>query len=130
MQFAGPDELAMTARRRYRTVPTPSGLYRIHNLTTAERAAVESYFINDDGTRDIEKWLKIKARWIVESLVDGDGLRHFTMADIDKVQSYDCQTTDLIVDAIYEHNGVSQADREAMEKNYSEAGAEDFLRTA
>ncbi len=117
--YAGRDAILATMKKRYRDVPTRIGTVCIESLSSAQRTDCESFVLDENGDVDKSKYPQAKARWVVESVVSSpdDPVKEYTVADVEAVSKTDAGVIDAIVDAIYELNGVTDADRDAMEKN-------------
>lgn len=87
-------------RRRYKHVDIPAvGAFRLQSLTEAERSAMETMPRED-----------IKAFLVTVCVVDEEGKRVFTDADISAVKLVDSCVINALVDAIYDHVGLAAAD--------------------
>ena len=116
--YAGRDELAATKARRYTTVDTPIGTYRIRSLTDKERNTIEKWQLTQDGQLDEEHQLLIKAMWLAMTLVDDEGCLLYTPSDVETIADADSAIVNKIVDKVFQHVGVSNKDIEELEKNW------------
>lgn len=115
--YVGRDQFLAAAKRRY-TEATLAGFgrVRLQSLSEGERGRIESQ-TNYDAKKNkgdgIAKW---RARWIIAAVVDGDGKRLFSDAELDTVQALDSRVTGPLYDIIAVHCGVDM-DIEESEKN-------------
>ena len=106
------------SQRRYQFVDVPGvGTARIQSLTEAERSAIEYSVAYTDGDEKEQAARRLKARWIVATLVNDDGDRVFTDNDVEFVNTIDSAIVSRLIDSIWDHVGVTKDDQEALEKN-------------
>ena len=91
------------------------GRFRIRSMTEGERGTIEASVLYADDRAAAAKLLK--PRLICACLVDDDGDRIFSDADLDAITGLDSSVTSALADAIEQHCGIKQADIEELEGN-------------
>ena len=128
MNHGNRDAFFNSIQRRYESVETEFGTYRIQSLSELEWSQCENSILDSNGEVSTEMRLSIKPRYIIASVVDDEGLRLFSDNDIGKIQECDSRLTNTLTDAIVAHCGTSKADTDRAEKN-SEATGDSSLAT-
>lgn len=123
------DDLLGQTAVRYRDVPIPEleQKYRIRSLSELEKTAYETApsRTSDEKTRR-ERVLDARRRLSVLCLVDGQGNRLLSDADIERLAGIDGLLTGRIFDACWEHCGFAEADSvEDLVKNFNETRDDD-----
>lgn len=116
--FATRDTILQPLKRRFTDVTIPEwGKFRIRSLTELERSRFEASIRDKKGQVNNTKLIDLKCRLIVLCVVDDAGDPLLTNSDIDVLRNQDSQATNLLVDAIQGHCGITETDLGELEKN-------------
>ena len=117
MTFATRDNLFATkSLRRYTTVEVNGGMYRLQSLTEGEKSRYEASIVNSKGvtSKDARK------RLLILMLVDAEGERLLTSADMDALEEVDGLVTSTLFTAAIRHAGFDQSDIDELVGNSRE----------
>lgn len=117
-ELATREMLLAAPKRRFTEVTIPDwGTFRLRSLNELERSRLEASMLDKKGQLSPNKLIDHKCRLIVACVVDAEGNQLLTNGDIAALQQQDSSLTNLLVDEIQKHCGMSDADIEALEKN-------------
>lgn len=113
IEIAGRDALLGMTKRRYAEVKCGDMTFRLQSLTEAEKSHFEKSILTSKG--------KIKddarRRLLVATLVDSDGKRLLTDADLRQLSELDGKVSQKLAAAAMEHTGFTDSDMDDLEKN-------------
>jgi hypothetical protein len=91
-------------------VPALGGTVRIRNVSEGERGRMEVryHMATTDAARE-QALREEPVRWIIQCVVNSEGLRLFTAKDVPELMALDAAVTRTIYQAIKEHCGVGPA---------------------
>ena len=127
MKYATKVELLAQTAVRYRDVPIREvGLvFRIRSLTELEKSRYEMA-PRSRGDLDRAQVLNAKRRLVALCLVDGEGNRILSDADVEQLRSIDGLVISRLFDACWDHCGFSKDDTvEDLVKNSAAIRADD-----
>lgn len=118
--FAGRDDFFAAAARRFKEVPLPGGkTARIQSITAGEWADIDARNVDmKKGGLSATGLRNSDLRLVVAAVVDADGQKVFSEADMPKLAALDAGVIVPLVKAIKEHSGLRQ-DVEDTLKNLS-----------
>lgn len=96
----------------------------VREMTGAERDAFEAFLIDNRGPDEKANLRGVRARLVALTLVDKDGNRIFSDADIDAVGGKGAKSLEPIVEKAMALNALRQKDVEALAKNSETAQGE------
>lgn len=119
MSVASRADFLAPAKRRYKNIPLPaSGLTaRIQSLMEGEKEAYESAIYTKGREIARDKFENSRRRLIVLCLVDEDGQRTLSDADLDQLRNLDGADVAHLAEACLIHCGFKDGDLEALVKN-------------
>tara|TARA_B100000530_G_scaffold206897_1_gene132228 strand:- start:2550 stop:2939 length:390 start_codon:yes stop_codon:yes gene_type:complete len=113
IEIAGRDALLGMTKRRYAEIKCGDVTFRLQSLTEAEKSRFEKSILTAKG--------KIKddarRRLLVATLVDSDGERLLTDADLRQLSELDGKVSQKLAAAAMEHTGFTDSDMDDLEKN-------------
>lgn len=99
-------------------VPQWGGYIRVRGLTAGERDRFEaSLFIQDKNGKQIFQGRNLRARLVSAGIVDEDGNRLFTEAEVDHLGRKSAGALEILFDRIRELSGMSEEDIKELEGN-------------
>lgn len=104
-------------RTRDIEIPEWGGLVRVKALSGAERDLIEQKQFDQKGKSPRVNVAGFRARLVVFGVVDPDGKRIFTEADIPAINEMDGGVIDRIATAVSELSGYTPAEVERLEGN-------------
>ena len=110
-------------------VPEWGGTVLVRGMTGAERDAFEEEMITGKGKNRDVNLTNFRARLIVKSVVDKDGKRLFTAADMVALGKKSAAAIERVWEVAMRLSGMSDEDVEELTKN-SEAGQSDSSTSA
>ena len=117
-ELATREMLLAAPKRRFTEVTIPDwGTFRLRSLTELERSRFEASIRDKTGKVSNNKLIDLKCRMIVLCVVDANGDPILGNGDIDQLRNQDSRNTNLLVEAIQRHCGISDTDLEDLEKN-------------
>jgi hypothetical protein len=102
-------------------VPEWGGTVRVRTLSGRERDAFEASLVSGEGKKRKADLVNVRAKLVGSCLVDENGKRVFTDAEISFLGAKSAAALDRVFTVCQRLNGLSAADVEDLEKN-SEAG--------
>lgn len=117
---------ALKGKRRYKTVTLPvSGLtVRIQSLTAGERARYEAAPISPDGKLRTERIADAESRLLVKCIVDENGNRLFSDAQIGELAEWDGADSAYLYRECTQLCGVNLNAIESLAKNSNGTGGD------
>lgn len=90
------------------------GEVRVRTLTGTERDAFESSLVQDGGKRDLSN---LRARLLSLAIVDENGARLFSEADIPLLGGKSAAALDRLFEVAQRLNGIGEKEQAALAKN-------------
>lgn len=117
-EFVTREAILTPLKRRFHEVDIPGwGTFRVRSLNELERSRFEASIRDKQGRVVNSKLVDLKCRLIVLCVVDEHGDPLLTDADTAALRQQDSKYTNLLVEEIQKHCGISDADLEELEKN-------------
>lgn len=101
------------------SVPEWGGTVRVRGLTGTERDALEGSIVEQRGKKTSVNMTNLRAKLIVNAVVDGDGKRVFTSKDVDALGQKSAQALQRVFEVAQRLSGLSSDDVEELTKNLS-----------
>jgi len=115
-EFAGPDQFAAAAKRRYRDHDVPGfGRIRLQSLSELEIGEWETEDMGEDWRRTADGMKLMKSGLICRCLVDAAGRRRLHDAQRQLVAAADSAVVNAIFELCREHCGIPRRDIDAMD---------------
>ena len=113
------DEFLAPSKRRHRNVSLPvrGGDVRIQSLFEHEKEAYEATLLNSEGEMSLKGLRGARRRLICLCLVDADGERLLSDADVNTLKHLDGADIAALQDACQEWVGFKSGDIESLVKN-------------
>ena len=108
-------------------VPEWGGIVLVRGLTANERDKLESDTLDQRGKKVTMNLERIRARMVAASVVDENGKKMFTPADVTKLGEKSAVALDRVFEVAQELSGMSAKDVEELTKNSSAARSESSL---
>lgn len=113
IEIAGRDALLGMTKRRYAEVKCGDMTFRLQSLTEAEKSHFEKSILTSKGRIKDDA----RRRLLVATLVDSDGKRLLTDADLRQLSELDGKVSQKLAAAAMEHTGFTDSDMDDLEKN-------------
>ncbi len=98
-------------------IPEWGGDVIVKTLTGKERDAFETSLYEGSGNNRRQNLKNIRAKLVVRAVVDAEGNRIFTDADVEKLGNKSAAALDRIFDIVQRRNKISESDMEEMAGN-------------
>lgn len=98
------------------TLPTMGGEVLLQGLTAAQRDKYEGDSVMQRGKHRATNYVNIRARLIVQGVINEDGSRVFSDADAEAVGQLPAVDLEVIFDGIRKLSGMSEADIDELGK--------------
>lgn len=107
-------------------VPEWGGSVLIRGMTGIERDAFEESLLKGKGKNTKVNMQNIRAKLVAHSVVNGDGERMFSDADVRALGQKSAAALDRIFDVAQELSGITKADVEELAANLADGQADGF----
>lgn len=100
-------------------VPEWGGTVRVRSLTAADRDAYEAGLLDQRGRGVRVNMRNARARLVALSVVDADGNRLFSEADVERLGQKSAAALDRVFDVATRLSGLAQRDLEELTEDFS-----------
>lgn len=107
-------------------VPEWGGSVKIRGMTGVERDAFEESLLRGKGKNTRVNMQNIRAKLVAHSVVNGDGERMFSNADVQALGKKSAAALDRIFDVAQELSGITKADVEELAANLADGQGDGF----
>lgn len=98
-------------------VPEWGGSVKVRGMTGIERDQFESSIMKGKGKNIQLNWTNIRAKLVVNTVINGDGSRLFTDGDIAALGKKSASALDRVFDVAQRLSGITKEDVEELAKN-------------
>jgi hypothetical protein len=113
IEISGREQLLGLTKRRYTDISCGEMTFRLQSLTEAEKSRFEKSILTSKGAIKDDA----RRRLLIVTLVDSDGNRLLTDADMRKLSELDGKVSQKLAAAAMEHTGFTESDMDDLEKN-------------
>lgn len=113
IEISGREALLGLTKRRFLEVQCGEMTFRLQSLTEAEKSRFEKAILTSKGSIKDDA----RRRLLIATLVDGDGNRLLTDADMRQLSELDGKVSQKLAAAAMEHTGFTESDMDDLEKN-------------
>lgn len=119
MPYLTRDDILQAVDLKYEDVQVPEwgGVVRVRGLTGAERDAFEASVVERQGKQSKLNMANIRARLVALVIVDGDGKRLFSDADVAALGRKSGVALNRVFETAQRLSGITEADMSDLEKN-------------
>lgn len=108
-------------------VPEWGGMVRVRGLTGAERDGFEASVVERQGKQTKLNMANIRARMVALTVVDADGKRLFSDADVAALGRKSGVALNRVFEVAQRLSGITEADMTELEKNSDSGQSEDSI---
>jgi len=98
-------------------VPEWGGSVKVRGMTGIERDVFESSIMQGKGKNIKMNWQNVRAKLVVHSVIDEDGNKLFTDADVARLGEKSAAALDRVFDVAQRLSGITKEDVEELAKN-------------